>query len=446
MGHWMDEESLRREMNRMPKYHMDEGTQRKILKQLKSEEQKIIKSQRLIRRWKWIGRGALACTGLLIFAFLTFTGEGKDWVRDLAMSLQSDTTEEKIAGQVPEGIREELKNEFQQLPPSYQGYFTIGHMRSEFNNNEGFRERLKIAAMLSDHLTEEQFLALLDLPPKIGPEYLRMNGKIHISNPNLKVVYEQFQHEVTANDQLTIKSLLRDIGNEFYLSQNGTPVEPTDLKDFGMAKEWSTGASDFRLLNEKIRVDIEKKLTALNQLSHITSAYRGHLHDIITNLETGYSQIKQGVQSEQDYAIYYGVGRDLFILEDIINQPLPIEFSIGAEEISNEEYVNRILNRSQTGGKDRILASIKRDPVNLEKVQLDMEIRKIIFNSDIKNEIKRETGYEIVAIEPFETGLMFTVEPSDHGNSIDEFTQKVDEIWKTSTGDFLPELWIVKKP
>jgi len=63
-------------------------------------------------------------------------------------------------------IKREHFDFFESLPEGFKEEFTNGHVIGYFNNNETFRELLRVAATKTDDLTEEQIVAFTTFPSK----------------------------------------------------------------------------------------------------------------------------------------------------------------------------------------------------------------------------------------------------------------------------------------
>ncbi|WP_243300513.1 hypothetical protein [Bacillus litorisediminis] len=63
-------------------------------------------------------------------------------------------------------IKQEYVDFFTNLPEGFKEEFTNGHIVGYFNNNETFRELLRIAANKTEDLKEEQIVEFTSFPPK----------------------------------------------------------------------------------------------------------------------------------------------------------------------------------------------------------------------------------------------------------------------------------------
>lgn len=269
---------------------------------------------------------------------------------ELSEGSMDNADEEKQQG-VLDGkptIKAAFEEEFDKLPGKVKTYIkSMDGYINQYNNDSNFRERLALAAEMIPDLNENDVDALSQPITPIVPEYQRENGQITIQSPRFEAVYHEFNEAEMYGDKEKILAGLAEIGNEFYLRKDGQAVTPKGIEDFGHAKEWSTLATreDFEKVSDKVVSDTKNKLNTVKYLLPLVKKYDlQHLTEILEWTEKELKMIveKGKIASQEDYEHYFSTGRDLFVLDDVLHQPLPVKF-VQENQLSNRESVEYLL-------------------------------------------------------------------------------------------------------
>ncbi|HEX6922415.1 MAG TPA: hypothetical protein VF149_01220 [Bacillales bacterium] len=270
---------------------------------------------------------------------------GSEYVK---FSVQSGSqTAIQQPGQGKKELTGEIRTQFEKLPGEIQGYmksqsFLIEHYIEDL----GFRERLKLAdQMIPDFNGNDVDALVRDTVNYVGPEFQRKDDKILImSGRRYKKVYERVYRDGINDTEQKVLNALNEIGNAFYLKEDGAVVHPKKLGDIGRAKAWSTGATakDLKAVSDQIVAHADDKLKVIHAVLPLTEDYP-LLNGLLSNAKSYYQSVldRGAITTELQYSGYYSMARELFIFDDVLNQPVPVKF-MKENTLSNRERVERL--------------------------------------------------------------------------------------------------------
>lgn len=272
------------------------------------------------------------------------TGEPKVQAADSESTLaQDDENESTLAG-----ANHHITKQFRKLSAEVQTYIKEHKdLAEKFAGNPTFSGRVVSANGVVESFNGKDVKWLAEHPDafvlNFGPKHERKDGKILIrTGERYQSVSENFYRNGLNENEKEILSGLKKIGNEFYLKKDGSLVRADELSDIGYAKSWATSSpqKDLKAVSQKIKANADNRIKVINDLLPLTKEY-GEIHSLLSRSKEMYQSIqKNGITTEREYAQYYGLASELFIYEDVLNQPLPIEF----QDPINQKVVSKLEN------------------------------------------------------------------------------------------------------
>ncbi|MCL7746798.1 hypothetical protein [Halalkalibacter alkaliphilus] len=244
------------------------------------------------------------------------------------------------------------ENEFLVLPEHIQEVIHDDPfvLLAQFNENEDFRERLSLASEKMDEFQKEDVYTLLKYDENIGRSGLYKRGEetIFVEYGSVyRRIYDQFyETKITQKKQLILDDLYV-LASSFYLQQDGFSSKPTQIEEIDEAEALAEAGSikDYRQISYQLSRDSrEKNYIIYDTLRLALDEDVSSLHQFLSRIRNDLEILAEQDQviSQYEYSYYYQAARELFILNEVLNEPLPVEFIDFSQPLSNQEVVEEI--------------------------------------------------------------------------------------------------------